>query len=85
MARLNPYERRMLEMAKLMEAGPKSSVPLPTGDPVTYARTNPQDANRVARIRFGPQALRDFPRLASIWAEETIGQSNNRLRNTEHL
>lgn len=66
MARLNPYERRRLKEQE--EQAKRLVLPIV---PVVYARINPQDANRVARIRFGLQALKDFPRLASIWAEET--------------
>lgn len=61
---LNPYERRMLK--KKQEAERVVSTPVPPAPP----RVDPQHANRVQRIRFGPQALRDFPRLASRWASD---------------
>lgn len=65
---LNPYERRM---KKLAEERAKLPPPPPPDYKVIFIKSDPQYVNRVERIKFGPQALKDFPRLASKWAKET--------------
>lgn len=72
---LNPYERRMLKKREMTSRSPGQAVTAPAPQPsqpgVRPTITgNPQAANRVQRIRFGKQALRDFPRIGSIWAIE---------------
>ncbi len=79
MARLNPYERRMLK--KRQEAG-GVTITLPPPPPdlkirvvlkpavVKVYASPPQHSNNARGIRFGATALRDFPRLASRWASD---------------
>lgn len=89
MALPTPYERRM-QRKRQEEAARAVSSPAPEPEskihPVVRA-VNPQAANIVARIKFGEEARKILPRLASIWAiEEMYDRSSyDRLRDTESV
>jgi Iap family predicted aminopeptidase len=67
MTMLSRYEQRLLREA---EARAKAQSPSPPPVPITVVRVDPQYANRVSKIRFGRDAVRDFPRIASLWASD---------------
>lgn len=69
MAVLSVYEKRMLR-----EKGEKREEPLPPPtppiSPIMVASVDPWLQNRASSITFGKQVLKDFPYLASRWAND---------------
>lgn len=71
MAVLSVYEKRKLrEQQQAAPVGVSPVVPVVTVAPVVVKSADPYFANHVSKIKFGPQALKDWPLLAMAWASD---------------